>query len=69
MISPLLDAIVDRALAEDLSAGDVTSEALVPEHTRASADDTGAPSMVKVHSAAAAPSTTTRSTGMRGRSA
>jgi nicotinate-nucleotide pyrophosphorylase (carboxylating) len=35
MISPLLDAIVDRALAEDLAAGDATSEAVVPEETRA----------------------------------
>jgi nicotinate-nucleotide pyrophosphorylase (carboxylating) len=35
MLSPLLDAIIDRALAEDLGAGDVTSEALVPETTRA----------------------------------
>jgi nicotinate-nucleotide pyrophosphorylase (carboxylating) len=35
MISPLLDAIVDRALAEDLGAGDPTSEALVSPSTRA----------------------------------
>ncbi len=37
MISPLLDMLVDRALAEDLAAGDVTSEAVVPSTTRASA--------------------------------
>jgi len=35
MLSPLLDALIDQALAEDLGAGDVTSEALVPEDTRA----------------------------------
>jgi nicotinate-nucleotide pyrophosphorylase (carboxylating) len=35
MLSPLLDAIIDRALAEDLGAGDVTAEALVPAETRA----------------------------------
>jgi nicotinate-nucleotide pyrophosphorylase (carboxylating) len=35
MLSPLLDAVIDRALAEDLGAGDVTSEALVPAETRA----------------------------------
>ncbi|HEV8550363.1 MAG TPA: carboxylating nicotinate-nucleotide diphosphorylase [Polyangiaceae bacterium] len=35
MLSPLLDAAIDRALAEDLGSGDVTSEATVPEETRA----------------------------------
>src|SRR4051794_18099798 len=35
MLSPLLDALVDRALAEDLASGDVTSEAVVPAETRA----------------------------------
>lgn len=35
MLSPLLDALIDRALAEDLAAGDVTSEAVVPAETRA----------------------------------
>jgi nicotinate-nucleotide pyrophosphorylase (carboxylating) len=35
MISPLLDAIVDRALAEDLGAGDATSEAVVAPDARA----------------------------------
>lgn len=35
MLPPLLDALVDRALAEDLGSGDVTSEALVPAETRA----------------------------------
>ncbi len=30
MLSPLLDAVIDRALAEDLASGDVTSQALVP---------------------------------------
>src|SRR5690349_4310686 len=35
MLSPLLDALIDRALAEDLSAGDVTSEAVVPAEARA----------------------------------
>jgi nicotinate-nucleotide pyrophosphorylase (carboxylating) len=37
MLSPLLDAIIDRALAEDLGAGDVTSEAVVPAEARAAA--------------------------------
>ena len=37
MISPLLDALIDRALAEDLGAGDVTSEAVVPSTTKAAA--------------------------------
>jgi nicotinate-nucleotide pyrophosphorylase (carboxylating) len=37
MISPLIDALVDRALAEDLGAGDVTSEAVVPNTTKATA--------------------------------
>jgi nicotinate-nucleotide pyrophosphorylase (carboxylating) len=37
MISPLADAMIDRALAEDLGAGDVTSEAVVPAGTRATA--------------------------------
>ncbi len=35
MISPLLDAVVDRALAEDLAAGDATSEAVVSPDARA----------------------------------
>ena len=35
MLSPLLDALIDRALAEDLAAGDVTSEAIVPAEARA----------------------------------
>jgi nicotinate-nucleotide pyrophosphorylase (carboxylating) len=35
MLPPLLDAIIDRALAEDLGSGDVTSEALVSSETRA----------------------------------
>lgn len=35
MLSPLLDAAIDRALAEDLGFGDVTSEAVVPAETRA----------------------------------
>jgi nicotinate-nucleotide pyrophosphorylase (carboxylating) len=37
MISPLADAMIDRALAEDLGAGDVTSEAVVPATVRATA--------------------------------
>ncbi len=37
MISPLLDALIDRTLAEDLGAGDVTSEAVVPSTTKATA--------------------------------
>lgn len=37
MISPLADAMIDRALAEDLGAGDVTSEAVVPSTLRATA--------------------------------
>ena len=35
MLPPLLDAIIDRALAEDLGSGDVTSEAVVGSETRA----------------------------------
>jgi nicotinate-nucleotide pyrophosphorylase (carboxylating) len=35
MIPPLLDAIVDRALLEDLAAGDATSDAVVPAEARA----------------------------------
>ncbi len=35
MFSPLLDAVIDRTLAEDLASGDVTSEALVPPEARA----------------------------------
>jgi nicotinate-nucleotide pyrophosphorylase (carboxylating) len=35
MLSPLLDAIIDLAFAEDLAAGDATSEAIVPVDTRA----------------------------------
>jgi nicotinate-nucleotide pyrophosphorylase (carboxylating) len=35
MLPPLLDALIDRALAEDLGSGDVTSEALVLVETRA----------------------------------
>jgi nicotinate-nucleotide pyrophosphorylase (carboxylating) len=37
MISPLLDALIDRTLAEDLGSGDVTSEAVVPSATKAPA--------------------------------
>jgi len=37
MLPPLLDAIIDRALAEDLGSGDVTSEALVGVELRATA--------------------------------
>jgi nicotinate-nucleotide pyrophosphorylase (carboxylating) len=37
MISPLLDALIDRALAEDLSGGDVTSDAVVPSTLKATA--------------------------------
>ena len=32
-----LDALIDRALAEDVGAGDVTTEATIPEGTRATA--------------------------------
>jgi nicotinate-nucleotide pyrophosphorylase (carboxylating) len=35
--APLVDAIVDRALEEDLAGGDITSEACVAERTRARA--------------------------------
>ncbi len=35
---PLLDDVLTRALAEDLGAGDVTTEACVPEDRRATAD-------------------------------
>ena len=35
---PLLDDVLTRALAEDLGAGDVTTEACVPEAKRATAD-------------------------------
>ena len=37
MIAPLADAMIDRALAEDLAAGDVTSEAIVPSTLKATA--------------------------------
>ncbi len=37
MIAPLADAMIDRALAEDLAAGDVTSEAVVPSTLKATA--------------------------------
>jgi nicotinate-nucleotide pyrophosphorylase (carboxylating) len=37
MISPLADAMIDRALAEDLGAGDVTTEAVVPSTAKATA--------------------------------
>jgi nicotinate-nucleotide pyrophosphorylase (carboxylating) len=35
MISPLIEALIERALAEDLAGGDVTSEAVVPAGARA----------------------------------
>lgn len=35
MLSVLIDPVVDRALVEDLSGGDLTTEATVPETTRA----------------------------------
>jgi len=35
MISPLIDALIETALAEDLATGDVTSEAVVPKAARA----------------------------------
>ena len=34
---PLLDPIVDRALAEDLASGDITTEACIDAHSRATA--------------------------------
>src|SRR5690349_4784923 len=37
MIIPLLDTLIDRALAEDLYGGDVTSEAVVPSTVKATA--------------------------------
>jgi nicotinate-nucleotide pyrophosphorylase (carboxylating) len=37
MIGPIADAMIDRALAEDLGAGDVTSEAVVPSTLKATA--------------------------------
>ncbi|MBX3219474.1 MAG: carboxylating nicotinate-nucleotide diphosphorylase [Labilithrix sp.] len=37
LLLPLIDAVVVRALAEDLGAGDVTTEACVPEGQRATA--------------------------------
>ena len=36
-VSGDLDALIDRALAEDVGAGDVTTEATIPEGTRATA--------------------------------
>jgi len=35
---PLIDAIVDRALAEDLASGDITTEACIDVEARAAAD-------------------------------
>jgi len=46
MISPLLDALIDRALAEDLGAGDVTSEAVVPSTVKATARATATQPLV-----------------------
>lgn len=36
LVPPLLDALIDRILDEDLSGGDLTTEACVDEHARAS---------------------------------
>jgi nicotinate-nucleotide pyrophosphorylase (carboxylating) len=38
LIAPLLDALIDRALEEDLAGGDLTTEACVDEAALASAD-------------------------------
>jgi nicotinate-nucleotide pyrophosphorylase (carboxylating) len=38
LIPPLLDALIDRALEEDLAGGDLTTEACVEEAAEASAD-------------------------------
>ena len=43
---PLLDDVLIRALAEDLGAGDVTTEACVPEEKRATADGVARRAMV-----------------------
>ncbi|CAN5919479.1 carboxylating nicotinate-nucleotide diphosphorylase [soil metagenome] len=43
---PLIDDLLGRALAEDLGAGDVTTEACVPEGTPATADGVARKAMV-----------------------